>query len=444
MQTELLFAVVAGIAALLFLILVLRFQAFLALLVAAIVTGLCAGLDPKLLLDSMQKGMGSTLGFVATVVGLGAIFGAILEQSNGARAISAFLLQKFGEKNAPLAMTLAGFIIAIPVFFDVAFIILIPVLYSLQRQTGRSLLVFALPLLAGLAVAHAFVPPTPGPVAVAEILGANLGWVIILGMVAGLPAALVGGLIFGKWVAAKVKIAAPPVFENEESGELPPVGLVFGLIFLPVGLIVLNTMTAVNSFPNLPVFLKKTVDLIGHPFAALLLANLLAWYFLGIRRGMSRERLFKMSNQSLTSAGIIILVTGAGGVFKQVLIDTQIGKMLAEQMASLGMSLPVFAFLAAALVRVLQGSATVAMITAAGLVAPLLENSGLPQAQLAVLVIAIAAGATIFSHVNDSGFWLVSQYLGLTEKQTFQTWTMLTTVLALVGFAAILVVSWFL
>lgn len=442
-EAKLLFAVIAGIAILLFLILKLRIHAFIALLMGSIAVGLIAGLDAKQIMETVQKGMGGTLGFVATVVGLGAIFGGILEASGGAKTIADFMVSKFGLKKAPSAMVISGFLIAIPVFFDVAFIILVPMIYALQRKTGKSLLLYAIPLLAGLAITHAFIPPTPGPIAVADIIGVDLGWVILMGFVAGIPTALIAGLLFGKHISKKIYVAAPEEIEDGDKPNLPPIGATFAIIGLPIVLILLNTVLSAGTFGIQNPLVLDLVSLVGHPFSALILANLLAWYFFGIKRGVSKNQLLKISTKSLAPAGTIILLTGAGGVFKQVLTDTGAGELLANSLSNAGIPVLVFAFMSAAIVRIVQGSSTVAMITAAGLVSPLLSSAALNSLELACMVIAIASGASIFSHVNDSGFWLVGQYLGISEKQTFRSWTVMTTILALVGMASISLVYFF-
>lgn len=435
-EFHLIAAVVIGIALLLFLILVLRLQAFISLLIASIAVGLVAGMPPDMIIDSIKNGMGNTLGFVATVVGLGAMFGAILEHSGGAQAIAQKLLKKFGEKNAPVAMMLTGFLVAIPVFFDVAFIILVPVIYALQRKTKKSLLLYAIPLLAGLAITHAFIPPTPGPIAVAEIVGASLGWVILAGILVGFPTAIIAGLLFGKYISTKIHVDAPPLEDTtEEKVDLPNAWVILSIIGIPIVLILLNTILSSPFYKDsIPKNTLSFIQLIGHPFVALIIANLIAWFLLGIRRGTTRETLFKIATKSMAPAGVIILLTGAGGVFKQILIDTGTGKMLAESMTEMGIPVIVFAFLSAVLIRVIQGSATVAMITSAGMTSPLLAGVNMDSFSGALLVIAIAAGASILSHVNDSGFWLVSQYLGISEKETFQSWSMMTTILAVSGF----------
>ncbi|MCH2033501.1 MAG: GntP family permease [Tenacibaculum sp.] len=441
---NLLLAVFSGVLVLLVLILRFKIQAFISLLIASIVVGIVAGMPPKEIITTMQQGMGSTLGFVALVVGLGAIFGSILEQSGGAEALANYLLSKFGDKRASWALLLAGFFIAIPVFFDVAFIILIPLVYSLQRRTKKSLLLYAIPLLAGLAITHSFIPPTPGPVAVADILKADLGWVILFGFIVGVPTAILSGPIFANYISKKIHVEAPKMELNEqEAKEYPAVRLILLIIGIPIVLIIGNTVlnSPLVSNDSISVQFKEWMAMIGNPFVALIIANLIAWYLLGIKRGLSKEELLKIATNSMGPAGLIILLTGAGGVFKQMLINTGTGEMLANYFATMGISMLFFGFFIAVLVRILQGSATVAMITAAGVTAPLLINADITEIDKALLVIAIASGASIMSHVNDSGFWLVGKYLGLNEKQTFKSWTIMTTILALSSFFIVSLLS---
>tara|TARA_R110002049_G_scaffold71370_2_gene183926 strand:- start:15825 stop:17171 length:1347 start_codon:yes stop_codon:yes gene_type:complete len=439
-EYKLLLAVLAGIVILLVLILKFKLHAFASLLIASILVGVFAGLEPLAIMDTVKEGMGSTLGFVATVVGLGAMFGAILEHSGGARVIADFLLKKSGIKKAPAAMALAGFIVAIPVFFEVAFILLVPMLYALQRQTKKSLLLYALPLLAGLAVTHAFIPPTPGPIAVADIVGADLGWVILIGAIVGLPTAIVGGILYGTYIANKIHISAP--FTDETQMQVgqdknPNITTVLSIIAFPIVLILLNTFVSSGLLNVSNETLKNIVALFGHPFSALIIANLMAWYVLGIKQCFTKKQLLDITTKSMGPAGMIILITGAGGVFKQVLVNTGAGEMIAKSLSEVGFPVLLFAFVVALLVRVIQGSATVAMIAAAGLVAPLIANVAFSEFELASIVISIAAGATALSHVNDSGYWMVNQFLGLTEKQTFKTWTVMTGILSLTGFVVV-------
>ena len=443
-EYKLLLAVLVGISVLLFLILKFKLHAFVSLLIASIVVGVLAGLEPLAIMDTIKKGMGNTLGFVATVIGLGAMFGAILEHSGGARVIANFLLKKFGADKAPTAMALAGFIVAIPVFFEVAFILLVPMLYALQKQTKKSLLLYALPLLAGLAVTHAFIPPTPGPIAVADIIGADLGWVILIGAIVGLPTAIIGGIFYGKYIGNKIHINAP--FTNELQTHIgedknPNINIILSIIAIPIVLILLNTFVSSGLLHVSSETITMLIGLLGHPFSALIIANLIAWYVLGIKQGFTKHQLLDITTKSMGPAGMIILITGAGGVFKQVLVDTGAGEMIAKSLVEVGFPVLLFAFIVALLVRVIQGSATVAMITAAGLVSPLIAGGAFSGFDLACIVISIAAGATALSHVNDSGFWLVSQYLGLTEKQTFKTWTVMTGILSLSGFVFVSILN---
>ena len=441
-EYNLLVAVLVGIAALLFLILKLRLHAFISLLIASIVVGVTAGLDATAIMKSMQNGMANTLGFVATVIGLGAMFGAILEHSGGATVIANFLINKLGAKRAPTAMVIAGFIVAIPVFFEVAFILLVPVIYALQKKTGKSLLLYAIPLLAGLAVTHAFIPPTPGPIAVADIIGADLGWVIFIGFIVGLPTAIVSGLMFGRYIGNKIFVPVPFQQETKKiETPTPKIGTVLFIITMPILLILVSSFVNSGLIKIPSETIVKIINLVGHPFSALIIANMIAWYVLGIKQNFTRVQLLDITAKSMAPAGTIILITGAGGVFKQILVDTGAGKMIAESLAGIGFPVLLFSFIVAALVRIIQGSATVAMITAAGLVAPLIIGIESTNFELASIVIAIAAGASIMSHVNDSGFWLVSQFLGITEKQTFKSWTVMTIILSLTGFSIISLIN---
>ena len=445
MDYQLLVAVLISIALLLLLILRFKIQAFLALLITSMAAGILAGMPPATIIDSMKKGMGDTLGFVATVVGLGALFGALLERSGGARSLADYMLEKMSLERAPWAMVGTGLMVSIPVFFDVAFIILVPIIYALQRQTGKSLLFFGMPLLAGLAVAHGFIPPTPGPVAVSHILGADLGYVILFGLLIGIPTAVISGPIFGSYISNKIEVAIPGYMEEtmeDKKSHVAP-GMIITIIFIPILLMVINT--AIKHIPQtvwlIPSAFTVWIGLIGHPFTALIIANLLAWYFLGLRQGMTKDDIQEIWGKSLAPAGLIILLTGAGGMFKQILIDTGAGAMLAQSLAGDTTTPIMFAFICSLLVRVIQGSATVAMITSAGLTAPLLISFGGAEVYKALVVIAIASGATMMSHVNDSGFWLVNRYFGLTERQTLQSWTLLTVILGLTGFSIALILS---
>ncbi len=432
----------ASIFVLLFLVIRTKLHAFVSLLLVSLLVGIAAGMPFGKVLESIESGMGGTLGFIAVVVGLGAMFGRMLEVSGGAERLAQTMIRKFGEDRAQWALGITGFIVAIPVFFDVGFIILVPIIYGLAKKTGKSLLYYGIPLLAGLAVTHSFIPPTPGPIAVAKLIDAELGWVILFGTIAGIPAMILGGPLFGKYIAKKIDAAVPEYMNVEEkkyNRALPSFGLIATLILIPLILILLNTVSGV-ILPDSSI-LKSFFTFLGHPFVALTIATLLAFIFLGIRRGYTRQEVQEIATKSLEPAGIIILVTGAGGVFKQVLMDSGVGDVLGEMMAGSNLPPVLLAFLIATVVRVSQGSATVAMVTAAGLLSPLIDTLGLEGPVLGLIEIAIAAGSTVFSHVNDSGFWLVNRYFGLDVKDTLKSWTMMETIVGFVGFAVVFLLS---
>jgi len=447
-NVELIVILVGSIGLLLFMVLKLKIQAFLALLLTSIFLGLITGMPMESVLQSITDGMGSTLGFVATVVGIGAIFGQILESSGGAESLAHYLANRFGKDKAPYALAVTGFLVAIPIFLDVGFIILVPVLYALSKDSNKSLLYFAIPLLAGLAVTHAFVPPTPGPVATAKIIDVDLGWVVLFGFIIGIPVTLIAGPIFGKYISRKIHVEIPHTFEMSDKKilkDLPSFWQVTGIIAVPMLLIVANTVSGVwaNAHGMNEHFWVKLFSFIGHPFIALLIATFLAIYIMGIKRGFTGDSILQLSTKALAPAGLIILVTGAGGVFKQMLVDSGIGVQLAESMSHSAFPPIVLAYILALVIRVSQGSATVAMITSAGIMAPLLSSFALNEPHKALIVIAIAAGATTASHVNDSGFWLVGKYLGMTEKQTLQSWTIMETIISVTGFLLALLLSFF-
>lgn len=470
-----------GIALLLFLVIRVRLQAFLALLIASLFVAIAAGIPLAEIPGTIQEGMGSTLGFIAIVVGIGTMFGEMLRVTGGAEQLATTLVNRFGEERAPWALGLTGLIVSIPVFFDVGLIILIPLVYSLTQRTGRSLLYYALPLAAGLAIGHSYIPPTPGPVAVASLIGADLGWVILFGIIAGLPAMIIGGIIFGRYIAGKINAQVPEYMqlenypsinldddedanrvqsnperetelsriaiqeridvEPQQTRPAPSFAVVMALICIPLVLILLNTVSSVVFAEGDPI--RNVLSFLGHPFTALIIATLLSFYLLGKQQGLSRREIQEIATKSMEPVGLIILVTGAGGVFGKTLVASGVGEALATAMAATNLPLIVLAFLIATAVRVSQGSATVAMVTTAGLVAPVIQSANLSGPILGLITIAIASGATVLSHVNDSGFWLVSRYLGISEKNTLRSWTVLETILGGVGFLVVLILSLF-
>ena len=450
--SHLLLVTFLSIGLLLYLVLRVKLHPFLSLLITAMFLGVTSGMPLSKVNTAIQNGLGGTLGFVATVVGIGGIFGQILEASGGTEAIARTLIRRFGKDKAHWSLVMAGFLIAIPVYFDVGFIILVPVVYALAKDTKRSTLFYAIPLLAGLAVTHTFVPPTPGPVAVADMLGADLGWVILIGSLIGLPVAILAGPVFGSYISKKIDVAPPKHMMEElnngtEQSEcsLPSFTAVATIIGMPLMLMVVKSV--IELLIKLGYMEEGIVyDIsvfVGHPFTALIIATLMAAYFLGTRRGFTRKQLLDVSAKALAPAGMIILIIGSGGAFKEMLIQSGVGNVLAEGISATKLPPIVLAFIIAAAVRITLGSATVSMITAAGIIGPILEAYTLSEIHLALIVISIASGATILSHVNDSGFWLVGKYLGLTEMQTLRSWTVMETIIALGGFGIALLLSFF-
>ncbi|MDX1644110.1 MAG: gluconate:H+ symporter [Thermoanaerobaculia bacterium] len=439
--------VLFAVGLLLALVVVVRLHAFVALLATSLVVAVVGGVPLAEIADEIQRQMGATLGYIAVVIGLGAMFGEILRRSGGAEAIAHRLLDAFGEQRAPQALALTGLVVAIPVFFDVALVLLIPLVYTLAERSRRSLLYYAVPLLAGIAVAHAFVPPTPGPVAVAGLLGADLGWVILFGLLAGAPATAVGGLWFGRRIAARIHLEvpeamrAPAAVGDAEPARRPGFATAVGLVALPLALILVGTVSAVVLPDGSPS--RRILSFAGHPFVALLATTLVSFWALGTRLGYSAAEVRETAGKALEPVGMIILVTGAGGVFGKVLFGTGVGAAAAEWMASSRLPFVLLAFLIATVVRVAQGSATVSMVTAASLVAPIVEAGESSPALLAALTVAIACGATVLSHVNDSGFWLVGRFLGMSETETLRVWTVMETLVGLTGLAMVLVLSIF-
>ena len=452
MSPFVLLAIIAvAIVAILFLILVMKVHAFVTLLIVSFFTAVVTGIPPGDIIQVIQDGMGGTLGYIAVVVGLGAMFGEVLRVTGGADQIARTLVGAFGQDRIQWALGLTGFLVAIPVFFDVGLIIIIPLVYTLAERFGRSLLYYAIPLIAGLAVTHSFIPPTPGPVAAAGIMGADLGWVILWGTVAGIPAVIIGGVLFGKYIGGRINVGVPEYFleaeeefqeEGDEQKTTPSFLLIVSIILIPLLLILINTLSDI-VLPD-DSGLKTFLTLIGHPFSALTIAVLLAFYFIGVRHGYSGDEVQRMATKALEPVGLIVLVTGAGGVFGAVLSESGLGDSLQQLMQAANMPVIVLAFLTAVLIRISLGSATVSIVTAASVVAPVIEAGNYSAPLIGAVVIATASGATVLSHVNDSGFWLVSRYLGINEKQTLQSWTVMETIIGLVGFSVMLVVSFFL
>ena len=429
------FATTFGLVVLLFLILKYRMNAFIALLGCSIFAALLAGMSPEVAFKTIQSGFGGTLGFIAPVIGLGAIFGAIMEQSGAIGVLAQRIEKSGGNEKQAFAAGIMGLVAAIPVFFDVALIILLPFIKNLASKTGKRAMFFGLPLCAGLAVGHAFIPPTPGPIAIAELMGANLGHVIAIGSITGLICLVAAGPILAIYLDKNGKLPGeiePTITSpiNSQTTERRSFKLALSIMLFPILLIMIGTIGKMFLTDG---FAKYIVSVLGHPFTALILACGLSWIFLKPENSNDQTQLKQALSKAMEPTALVILVTGAGGAFKQVLVDTGAGAQIAEFFVTWGLTPVILAFSLALILRLAQGSATVAMITAAGLMAPIAGQIDPNQWQLAVLCIAIAAGATGFSHVNDSGFWLVSRLFNLTEKDTLRSWTISTGVISIAG-----------
>lgn len=441
--TRLVAAALIGLVILLVLIIKFKIQAMVAILIGAIAIGLIAGMPFGDIINAVNDGIGNTLKGIALLVGLCSMFGAILETSGGAQSIAVTMVKKFGDEKAAWALGITGLVIAMPVFFDAGLIILIPLAFSLAKRTKKSSLFYAIPLLAGLAVGHAFIPPTPGPVLVATMLNVELGWVILVGILCGTVAMIVAGPVFGAFCGKKYNIAIPEHVASQadfDESKLPSFGTIVGIIMIPLVLIILDSLAGV--IPAMAP-LSGVLGFLGEPFVALLIATVVAMYLLGTRHGYSNEELEKVMTKSLEPTGLILLVTASGGVLRYMLQYSGLGEVIGNAVASAALPMVVVAFIVAALVRISVGSATVAMTMAAGIVAAMPGIAELSPLYLACVTAAVAGGATVCSHFNDSGFWLVKSLIGMDEKTTLKTWTIMETLVGGTGFLVALIISFF-
>jgi len=426
-----------SIVLLLVLILAVKLHAFLALILSSMVLGLAAGMPPDKVLKSIQSGFGEALGFIAVVVGLGAMIGRFLEYSGGGRALADWLLDRFGKERAAWALLIAAFLVGLPIFFEVGVVILAPLAWNLARETKRSLLFYALPMLCALTVVHSLVPPHPAPAAASQLLGGDLGRTILYGVACSIPMTVVAGVGYSRWIARRLFIPVPQMAvaaqEASDGKTPPPIPVVVTLLVLPVVLIFGATLATLRNVP-----FRGAAVFLGHPFTALAVTALVAMYCFGYRRGLSRASIGRMAAESLAPMGALLCIMGGGGAFKQVIVDSGAGPYLGQALIHSSISPLLVVYLVALAMRVAQGSATVAIITAAGIVAPIVK--GIPGYSPDILILALCCGGTAFSHVNDSGFWMVNQYFGLTVPQTLQSWTVMKVVSSLVGIAAVFAV----
>ncbi|KTT82910.1 GntP family permease [Mammaliicoccus sciuri] len=409
-----------------------KWHAFISLTVAGLFLAIMAGLSPEKIVTAYESGVGDVLGHLVGILALGTILGKLMSDSGAGMQISDYLIKVLGPKKLPWAMMLSGFIIGIPVFFEVGIVILLPLVISIHKTTKTNILLIAIPLLAGLSIVHGIVPPHPGAMTAIGIYDADLGKVLLYALIIALPTAIIAGPIFGKFISKRLTPENSPniLKVNNETTSLPSVPVSFFIIVLPVLLMLLSIITPYLG--SLPSLLRNTLLFVGSPVIALLISCFVAFYLLGFKQGMNRNTIKRLVEDCILPIGSIILIIGAGGGFKEILIETGVGETIAQMTENLSLSPLLLAFLVAGLIRVATGSATVALTTAAGIVSPIIQN--LSGVNLELLVIATGAGSLMLSHVNDAGFWMVKEYLGLNVKETFKTWTVMETMLSVVAF----------
>lgn len=434
---------VAAVALLLVLIISLRLHAFVALILVSLLTALATGLPIAGIVDVLVGGFGTTLGSVALLVGLGAMLGRLIETSGGARTLAETLIGRFGERRAPLALGVASLLFGFPIFFDAGLIVMLPVVFAVARRLNEPVLRYGLPAAAAFSVMHVFVPPHPGAVAAADILGADIGLLIGVGLLVAVPTWYFAGYLFGLWAGQRFPIPVPDLLSGgplstEEPRNPPSAGTVIAMLLLPLLLIFGNTglnalATAGAVDPDNSAV--QLIRLLGNTPIALLISVLVAAVVLGTRRGVDKVTVEKLLDSALGPVASVILITGAGGMFGAVLRASGIGDAVSGSIQNLGIPIIAAAFLIAAFLRIAQGSATVALLTAAGLIQPAVAAAGYAGVDLATVVIAAAAGSVVVSHVNDSGFWLVGRLMNLDIPTTFKTWTVMETLIGVIGFA---------
>jgi Gnt-I system high-affinity gluconate transporter len=414
-----------------------KLSPFLSLLIVAIVAGFLLGMQPAAVLTSIEKGVGSTLSGLALIICLGAILGKILEVSGAAEQISSTLIKSFGEKNIQWAVVTTGFLVGIPLYYNAGFVILVPLVFSIANKLKLPLLYVAIPMAASLSTTHCFLPPHPGPVVLVNAFGASIGKTLWYGLVMAIPAIIIAGPLLGR-ILQKIKLSPISFFESTETGQkkLPAAIPSFLIALLPVLLITIAVLA--DYFIAGDNLLKKILLFFGDSTIALLLAVLLGGWYLGVKAGHSTQTVMQWLNNAISGIAVILLIITAGGVLKQVLIDSGTGAYITSLSGHWQMSPLLFAWIITALLRVSIGSATVAGITAAGVVAPLVtEGKASPE----LMVLSVGAGSVFGSHINDSGFWMFKEFFGLSLKQTFLSWTVMETVISVIGLLIVLLLQ---
>ena len=431
---------IASILLLLVLITVIKLNAFISLLISSIFVGIAKGMLLQDIINSLQTGIGTTLGSLIFIIAFGVLLGTLLSDSGAAQRISMVMTKVFGVKHIKWAIVLTGFAIGISMFYNAGFVILIPMVFAVAKNTKQPVIYLGIAMASALSITHGFLPPHPGPTAIAVIFKADIGKTLLYGIIVAIPSLLIAGIIFPEFI--KKIIANPPkgLFEsktlNEE--ELPSFGISVFTALIPV----LLMATATISELILPESssLRHILEFIGNPTTSMLIAVLFALFFLGIKRGKKMEDIMNKSNTALSAATMIILIIAAGGAFKQLLIDSGIGKDLAVFFEESTLSPLILGWLIATIIRIALGSATVAGLTAAGIVQPLVASSGISPE---LMVLSIGAGSLMCSHVNDTGFWMFKEYFGVSITDTFKTWTVMETLIGITGLIGVLVLNQF-
>ncbi len=435
-DAQLVIAALLGVAAIVVLITVVKLHPFLSLTLGSLVVGLVATMDMADVVTSFSNGFGTTAAGVGILIALGAMFGKLLADSGGADAVVDAIVDRSSARVLPWAMAGIGALIGLPMFFEIGLVLLLPVVFLVAKRSGQNVVALGIPALAGLSAMHAFVPPHPGPLAAIDAVGADLGLTLGLGILVALPTIVVAGPLFGMLAGRWVTVPAPTTFERTnvpEHGARPSFGATVATILLPIVLMMAKSVADIVEATG---WVRTTLDFLGTPTIALLISVLVAMVVFGRGARMRRDEVMKVVEGSLPGVAGIILIVGAGGGFKQTLVDTGIAQVVADWVKDSGFSVLVLAWLVAVGIRLATGSATVATITAAGIMAPIAGDLG--SAETSLLVLAIGAGSVFFSHVNDAGFWLVKEYFGMDVPQTIKTWSLMETVLSVTGLVVVL------
>ena len=438
----LLVCTLVAVVGLVLLVTVLRLNPFISLILASLAIAAAAGMPMASVMRSFEAGVGGTLGHIAVVVALGTMLGKMMAESGGATTIANTLIRWFGEKRLPWAMVLIGFVIGLPVFFEVGFVLLIPIVFTVARRTRTSLILVGLPMVAGLSVVHGLVPPHPAAMLATTIFKADVGRTILYGLVVGMPTAVIAGPLYAMFIARFVHISdenpmAAEFVDHDEEKKLPGFGLTLFTILLPVALMMVGSWA--DAFTPAGSAANQVVHLVGSDDMALLVGVLLSFFTLGRLSGFTRETILRFTNECLAPTATITLLVGAGGGFGRILQDSGVSHALVAIALQTHVSVLLLAWLLAAVMRLSTGSSTVAMTTAAGIVAPIALRAGNVHPEL--LALATGAGSLIFSHVNDGGFWLVKEYLNMSVAETMKTWSICETIISVAAFAFVMGLS---